>query len=300
MTTVFEVLYELGVELQSNSDLKSLTCHHNPHRDEVEATLRRLILQIGRPGENVTSSWGRVRIFCRNYVNRSQAAATALEVTNLLGTVESSCIDENDRIRLLPSLARSILEGRRADEMVEALIRVTSPEPNLALGNRSFLQWVEDRWLRWVNASPFELDEDELLSDLRSICDRNYFKIKGVGLPLAANFLADLGLHAFGKPDLHVKPLMNMLTLQEGEEAAFRALVKIARIEAVALSHNRRFGWLEEAGGLMPRHLDRVIYLIGSDKFGVNGRAQKRKAPDRRVLMIKALVSAGMLNARYA
>lgn len=120
-----------------------------------------------------------------------------------------------------------------------------------------------------------------------------------MGLPLAANFLADIGLPVFAKPDLHVTPIINMLQLRYGERAAFRGLVEIAQTENEFLSHNRRFNWLMASGGLYPRYLDRVIYLIGSDNYNLDGVKNKRQAPKRRELMRDALLAAGLVIARY-
>jgi hypothetical protein len=201
---------------------------------------------------------------------------------------------------MLPKTAEAELVGKRAGEMVKALEQVVASDPIRAFGDMTFLRWLADRWLNWVNATPQTLDADLLLSDLGFICSHMHSRIKGMGLSHAANFLADLGLHAFGAPGRHVTPIMNMLTLQSGGESAFRALVKIARAEDEVLSHNRRFDWLREAGGLKPRFLDRVIYLIGSDKFGAVVRANETEALGRRDLMVSALISAGLVTSRYS
>ena len=73
---------------------------------------------------------------------------------------------------------------------------------------------------------------------------------------------------------------------------AFKGLVKIAQIEQEKLSRNSKFQWLNDQGGLFPRHLDRLIYMIGSDNFLLNSEQSKRHAPDRRQLIKDALVSS--------
>ena len=103
----------------------------------------------------------------------------------------------------------------------------------------------------------------------------------------------------FVKPDLHVTPIANMLNLSAGEVDAFKGLVKIAQIEQEKLSRNSKFQWLNDQGGLFPRHLDRLIYMIGSDNFLLNSEQSKRHAPDRRQLIKDALVSGGMVSAKY-
>jgi hypothetical protein len=76
-------------------------------------------------------------------------------------------------------------------------------------------------------------------------------------------------------------------------------LVKIVQIEREKLSRNSKFQWLNDQGGLFPRHLDRLIYMIGSDNFLLNSEQSKRHAPDRRQLIKDALVSGGMVSAKY-
>jgi hypothetical protein len=90
-----------------------------------------------------------------------------------------------------------------------------------------------------------------------------------------------------------------MLTLSAGEVEAFKGLVKIVQIEREKLSRNSKFQWLNDQGGLFPRHLDRLIYMIGSDNFLLNSEQSKRHAPDRRQLIKDALVSGGMVSAKY-
>ena len=63
MTTVFEILYDLAIELQSNPSFKTLTRHHNPDKASVESRLRNGICQMLMMGESVDSKWGKTRIF---------------------------------------------------------------------------------------------------------------------------------------------------------------------------------------------------------------------------------------------
>jgi len=55
MTTVFEILYDLAIELQSNPSFKALTRHHNPDKASVESRLRNGIWQTLMMGESVDS-----------------------------------------------------------------------------------------------------------------------------------------------------------------------------------------------------------------------------------------------------
>jgi len=299
MTTVFEILYDLAIELQSNPSFKALTRHHNPDKASVESHLRNGICQMLMPGESVDSKWGKTRIFCRNYVNRAQAVITPKQMLSLLAAVENLSQSEDDRLAALATTAAATFEVKRKNELVLALAMVTSKEKIPSLNHQTYLEWIENRWFYWVNQQVHELDSDELLSDLRVLYFNNKTKIPGMGLPLAANFFADMGVTVFVKPDLHVTPIANMLTLSTGEVEAFKGLIKIVQIEREKVSRNSKFQWLNDQGGLFPRHLDRLIYMIGSDNFLLNSEQSKRHAPDRRQLIKDALVSDGMVSAKY-
>lgn len=301
MTTSFQTLYDLAIELQVNPDLQKLTFHNNGlARDDVEARLRRSILTLNMQDEQAGTPWDNVRVFCRNLVNRAQPAVRDNDVKNLLRAVEGECDSYHARIKALPVMAATMLRGNRAEAYVRAVRTLTSDRVYSELGGTTLLEWLDQRWLYWVNKSVESLNVDELLSDIDVLSEMRSTKIEGMGLPLAANFFADIGLPAFAKPDLHVTPIINILLLQDGARAAFRGIVKIAQIENEILSHNKRFSWLAEFGGLYPRYLDRVIYLIGSDNFNLDGVKKKREAPTRRKMMRDALIEAGLVQARYS
>ncbi|MGI9142614.1 MAG: hypothetical protein ACR2IJ_05440 [Fluviibacter sp.] len=301
MTTAFETLYYLAVDLQTNPDYRHLTSHHDvAGREEVERRLRESILTLNMPGEGLIHRWDRVRVFCRNLVNRAQPAVREADVKRVLEVVENDHHSYEDRVVALPEIASSMLTGRRADGYVSALRKIASDQVYSELGNLTLLEWIDQRWAFWVGRPIEDLDVDELLYDIDVLSVIKSTKIEGMGLPLAANFFADIGLRVFAKPDLHVTPIINMLQLRYGESAAFRGLVEIAQAENDLLSHNRRFNWLMESGGLYPRYLDRIIYLIGSDNYSLDGVKNKRQAPKRRELMRDSLVAAGLIQARYS
>jgi hypothetical protein len=56
-----------------------------------------------------------------------------------------------------------------------------------------------------------------------------------------------------------------------------------------SLAEKLDFDWLAREGGLDPRHIDRLIYLIGSDNDGLGGRKKKNEAPQCRGLMTQTL-----------
>lgn len=299
MATAFEVLYDLAIDLQTNPFLKKLTFHHNSDRGLVEARLQRGILESLMPGEAVHTQWGKVRIFCRNYVNRAQPVVTNDQMNSLLQSAESLFLHDGERIDQIAAIAASTFSGKRKNELVFALEKFTSKKKIDCLANLTYLEWIEDRWFYWSNKRIEDLDAEELLKDLQVLYLNAETKISGMGLPLAANFFADMGLTAFAKPDLHVTPVANMLTLQTGVIEAFEAVVKIVKIERQKLDRNLRFSWLNEQGGLCPRHLDRLIYMIGSDNFLLNSHQSKRYAPQRRKLMRDALISGDFVSATY-
>lgn len=299
MLTAFETLYDLAVELQSNPSLKSLTLHHSPDKATVEARLREGILHTLMADEHLHSKWGKTRIFCRNYVNRAQGVVTPKQMVSLLATVEKLHPSEDERLAALASTAAATFDVKRKKELVFALEKITSREKLASLNHQSYLEWVENRWTYWINQQVDSIDIDELLCDLQVLYLNTNTKIPGIGLPLAANFFADMGVTMFVKPDLHVTPIANMLTLTDGEVEAFKGLVKIAKFEREKLLRISKFNWLNEQGGLFPRHLDRLIYMIGSDNFLLNSQQSKRYAPNRRQLMRNTLISGGLVSATY-
>ena len=136
------------------------------------------------------------------------------------------------------------------------------------------------------------IDPESVLHQLRQVAHDRPTKIPNVGIALAANLFADLGIRVVGKPDLHVIPtvagLLGVKSLKP--EACIAEIIRISQNEAPLLQANRRFDWLD--GGLYPRDLDRIIYLIGSDNFRLNGTQRKHCAPRRRQLMMDVLIKA--------
>ncbi len=304
MPSAFRVLFDLALQIRLDPELRPLTRHHAADRVAVETDLRQSILRDVMPGELALTRWQKLRVFCLNLVNRSQPPMTFEDVRALLHAVQVAHANDDDRILALRAMTGAGRPGQRPQEFFAAVHRVTDPQPLPALGHLTYLEWIEQRWQHWIGQPVQALDADALLADLDVLSLHPATKLTGVGLPLAANFMADIGLTAFAKPDLHVMPIIGLLQLsierKDEEREAFKGLVRLAQAEAETIDHDRRFTWLRDAGGLRPRHLDRLIYLVGSDNFHLDGHRNKRRAPARRALMRSALIGAGLVGGHYA
>jgi len=301
MLTVFELLYDLAIEIQLNPNLNYLTAHGGRDRSQVEAQLQSAIAESVMPGERTETRWHKVRIFCRNYVNRAMPFTSSDRMLEMLNSYEQRHVASEFQPSHFVAFAHDDFKDTpKSADFIAALIKLTSPEPLAALQNLSCLEWVEQRWLYWVNKSVQTINADEVLSDVSVLSFNEDTKIKGIGLPLAANYFADMGLTAFAKPDLHVLPFIQLLTLEEGDSNALKSIIRICQAEDQALRSQSRFNWITNLGGLWPRYLDRIIYLIGSDNHLLNGVRNRQSAPERRALMRKALIQHNLVTARYA
>ena len=301
MLTVFELLYDLAIEIQINPNLKHLTVHNGLGRAQVEAQLQHSITKTVMPGERIETRWHKVRIFCRNYVNRAMPFTSGDRMLEMLNTFEKNHATQEFQPTYFLAFTHDFFKDTpNSADFNAALRKLSNSEPIVALQNISYLDWVERRWLYWVNQSVHNLDAEEVLSDVNILCSNEETKIKGIGLPLAANFFADMGLSVFAKPDLHVRPIIQLLTFEEGDAKVLKSISRICQTEDQALRSSKRFSWLSDLGGLWPRYLDRIIYLIGSDNHMLNGTRNRQAAPERRALMRKALIQNQMVSARFA
>lgn len=300
MTTAFETLYDLAIDIRTNPIHRAITGHHTPDRDLAKNQLQRSILTLVMPGENINSRWQRLRIFCKNLVNRAHSPVSSQDVTELLSEVERLYSDDHDRVSNVVAVAHQSLTTERSVIFKDAVEKLTSSALISEFGGVSYFDWVDQRWAYWVNKSMGDASLDELINDVHLLSDHKVTKIPGMGLALAANFLADMGLLVFGKPDLHVTPVMNLLTLRTGELEAFKALVSVAKIENQMLSRQPKFSWLNGHGGVTTRYLDRLIYLIASDNFNLDGRRDKQNAPKRRALIRSTFIHQHLISAHYS
>jgi hypothetical protein len=282
---IFETLNDFAVGLLTasvDSNLGRLTCHHC--RDEADArrVLRSAILTRTLPGESAGSRWGILRIFMRNLVNRAQAPMPPEKMLALLDEVTHGHDAEAARVS---ALAEAIRGNERLHLSLQALL-----DPDRApVAGGDYLDWIAGRLARYATMSVASIDPEAVMDDVRHLADDPRTRIPHMRTALAANFLADLGVRALGKPDLHVLPTMRGVLGHAGLSAqdCIRELIRAGQREASAIRDNARFHWLD--GGLYPRDVDRVIYLIGSDNFRLDGRKMRQAAPRRRQLMLETL-----------
>jgi hypothetical protein len=301
MLTVFESLYDLAIEIQLNPNLSYLTVHGGRDRNQVEAQLQSAIAKSVMFGERIETHWHKVRIFCRNYVNRAIPFTSSDRMLNMLhGYEQIHSPQEFQPANFLAFTQDYFKNTPKSSDFIAALYKLTSPEPVPALQNLSYLEWLAQRWLYWVNKSVQTINANEVLSDVRVLSFNEDTKLKGAGLLVAANYFADMGLTAFAKPDLHVLPLIRLLTLEEGDSNALKSIIRICQAEDQALRSQNRFNWITNLGGLWPRYLDRIIYLTGSDNHLLNGVRNRQSTPERIALMRRALIQNNLVTARYA
>ena len=259
--------------------------------------LRRDMRADVMPGGNVATDWGVVSIFARNFVNRASPPLTMEKVDALLAAAATGRTACGERIDALLALLASPGLAARAPEVHRAVLEFTRPDPHFA-PEGSCLAWIRNRVRHWQGKPCAELDADELLRDIRQICDHPGKAFKGMALAVTANLFADLGAAAFAKPDRHVVPIISLLCLVEAdEEIVFRAIIELTKREAPRLAAMPRFAWL---GAIYPRHMDRLIYLLGSDNHGLAGHRNTSGAVMRRRMMIASLRKAGIISSQYA
>jgi len=78
-------------------------------------------------------------------------------------------------------------------------------------------------------------------------------EIKGIGFPLACDFLKEIGYKEFGKPDVHIKDIFKGVGLVDQHAdnyEVYKAIVRVANSNHVT-----------------PYNVDKLFWLIGSGKF---------------------------------
>jgi len=284
--STFEALYDLSIRMLSaspNSDLGRLTLHHCKSVDEAAALVRAAVLTRVMPGEASDNRWSILRVFMRNLVNRSQAPMSAQAMLRCLDEVSLNAPDESARI---DAVANAVAGNSKVSASLgAALARGRAPD-----GCNDYLDWLSARIEEYRHMPVAQINAKHVLSQLRSISSGQRTKIPNMGIALASNLLADLGIRVVCKPDLHVLPTMECIlrVASLSPEDCIRGVLQLGQEDAPLVAASGRFDWL--TGGLYPRDLDRIIYLIGSDNFRLNGTQNKREAPKRREVMKRALM----------
>lgn len=288
----FAMLYKLAHRILTaprESDMGKLSMHSGHTDAEAEAILHQAILQATMPGERGDAPWAVVRVFMRNLVNRAFAPVTGTDMVELLAGVEAD-IDEAHFEQRVELLSNRVAE--RSLSLASSLNTLRTVEP---VAGQGYIEWLMQRVAYYAALTVDQLEPERVVADVRVIASESQTRIPNIGVALAANLLADLGAPSLAKPDKHV--LLTILALMPAgsrpdPEMCIRKIIDIAKQEAPVLMLDPDFRWL--SSGLQPRHLDRLVYLIGSDNFLLNGKQNKRWAPIRRQLMWTVLKGEGV------
>jgi hypothetical protein len=286
----FQALYDLGLRLltaEQGSELGRLTTHSGHSGEDASTIIRSAILQRTMPGEDPSTRWGILRVSMRNLVNRAYPPMPALNMLGLLNTISSDAELQDDLSRTR-ALATAVAGNARLSQSLQALLQ----HDRVPGANGDYVKWLSERIAEYRDTLVENIDPDSILCQLRHIASDHATRIPNVGIALAANLFADLGIRAVGKPDLHVRPtvagLLGIRTINP--EACIREVIRISQHDAILIKASGQFGWLD--GGLFPRDVDRMIYLIGSDNFRLDGTRRRTCAPMRRQLMLEELRGA--------
>lgn len=286
--THFADLYQLAIRILTatrNSDLGRLSLHSGKSEADAHVLLREAICQETMPSESGNAPWAVMRVFMRNLVNRAFAPVSGKEMLDLLSSVEADT-DERHLEQRIQVLSKRV--AQRSSNLHESLNALVNVEP---VAGQSYTEWLIRRAAHYAALPIGQLNPTQVLADVNVIAADSKTKIPNMGVALAANLLADLGATALAKPDKHV--ILTMLALmpigsRPNPEACIKKLIEIVQQEAPVVALQPEFRqWLPK--GLHPRHFDRLIYLIGSDNFLLDGTQNKRFAPIRRQIMINVL-----------
>lgn len=287
----FATLYNLAHRMLTaprESTLGKLSRHSGKSDTDANETLQQAICQATMPGEQGDTPWGVVRVFMRNLVNRAYAPISGAEMVELLAMVEVDT-DAGQFGQRMEMLAERV--AQRSTRLADSVATLRTVEP---VRGQNYIEWLMQRTSYYASLPIDQLDPEQVLTDVCVIAVDSETKIPNIGVALAANLLADLGAPAFAKPDKHV--LLTILALMPAgsrpdPKSCIKKVIEVAKLESPVLARDADYQkWLQ--GGLQPRHFDRLIYLIGSDNFLLNGIQDKRCAPIRRQLMCAALTGS--------
>ncbi|MGO9137238.1 MAG: hypothetical protein ACLQBC_06165 [Syntrophales bacterium] len=120
-----------------------------------------------------------------------------------------------------------------------------------------------DELYKWINVFYFDKRKRPALPLLLS------FEIKGIGFPLACDFLKEIGYMEFGKPDRHIKDIfkgIGLIDQKADDYEVYKAIVRVANSNHVT-----------------PYNVDKLFWLIGSGNFynnkeiGIKGKIKTNK-----------------------
>lgn len=298
MATVFEVLYDVAIDLQVNPDFKHLTAHHLPSRHESESRLQSSLMELVMQGEGVHSSWGKLRIFCRNFVNPEIHPAADLKLKKFLDFFETKYLTDEARIKSLPKEVFENSELSSAKSLSRALVKLCSPDCLAPLGSITYLEWLDQRWFHWQPKDIEGIRYEQLESDLNLLLEHPDTKVPGLTFGKAVSYFAWMGLSAFAPPSPHVNAVVGWLTLGDEMLQSSSDLLRITKIEKPKI-RGGRFAWLNDCGGLTPRILERLIHVISNDAFVRSSKAKSELTQARLGLIKEALVASDIIAARY-
>lgn len=301
--SIFEILFKFAVELRTDERNSQFTAHHSTDKEKVITELKASILTGVMPEESADSEWGIFRIFARNLVNRAQAPMQDGKLLSILNEAEGS-VGNRKRLETVAKHIKNLCrQGLVKQSFADVIINVAENKDIPGKSKMSYLQWLATKKNYWAKRE-FSIEDNEcLIKDLKVLYHDRQTKLSGMGLPLAANLFADLGVSNSAKPDLHVTPIINLLFLGHDEkprhEEVFQNIRNLTNLERQKLKERKEFRWINRGTGLMPRHLDRILYLIGSDNFLLNGQKNKHKARVRRQLIVDQLVKNNIIKSLY-
>lgn len=298
MATVFEVLYDVAIDLQVNPDFKHLTAHHHPNWQEAESRLQSSLMEIVMQGEDIRSSWGKLRIFCRNFVNPENHPAADLKLKKFLDFFETKYPTDEARIKFLPKEVSANLDLSSGKSLSRALEKLCSSDCLEPLGSITYLEWLDQRWFHWQPRGIEGIRYEELESDLNLLLEHPDTKVPGLTLGKAGSYFAWMGLSAFAPASPHVNAVVGWLTLGDEKLQSSSDLLRITKIEKPKI-RGGRFAWLNDRGGLTPRILERLIHMISNDAFVLGSKTKSEMTQPRLGLMKDALVASDIISARY-
>lgn len=283
----FSNLYFLAHSILTSSrssSLGRLSKHSGLSESDAHSVLRQAILQATMPGERGDTAWAVVRVFMRNLVNRAFAPVNGDEMRALLTDVQAQKRPEEGTVQF--EQAMNLLASKLAQRSTSLAASLNTLRTVSPLVGQSYISWLMQKASEYSATPTGQLDPERVLADVRIIASEQPTKIPNMGVALAANLLADIGAPAFAKPDKHV--LLSIAALMPADdrvtpESCIRKIIEIAQDEAPLLLKDPDFEWM--TNGLCPRHLDRLIYLVGSDNYLLDGKQNKRWAPLRRELI---------------